>query len=88
MPEDEQVSFPLFFSVCKNFANLTELKKPVVTAIRPFFQSVGKVQLEQTHEIFAKYQIEITDISGNHDDFMRWFDFADPDGNQLYAIAY
>jgi catechol 2,3-dioxygenase-like lactoylglutathione lyase family enzyme len=88
MPEDEQVPFPLFLSVSNNFAKLTDLKKPVVTAIRPFFQLAGKAQLEQTHQIFAQFQIEITAISGNHDDFMRWFDFADPDGNQLHAIAY
>ncbi|TCZ69619.1 VOC family protein [Paenibacillus albiflavus] len=88
MPEDEKVEFPIFFSKGKESIDLRSSKETSITAIRPFFQLAGKTQLEQTHAIFKSNCIEVTEITGKHDDFMRWFDFTDPNGNQLHAIAY
>lgn len=88
MPEDEQVEFPIFFSEGNESKDILSSKEPVITAIRPFFQLAGKPQLVQTHAIFSSNHIEVTEITGKPDDFMRWFGFTDPNGSQLHAIAY
>lgn len=83
MPGDEQVHVPIYLS-----ENGGRASGPVLTAVRPFFQVAGKPELESTHAMYEADGIQVSGITGNADDFMRWFDFWDPDGNPLYAIAY
>ncbi|PWW08691.1 hypothetical protein DFQ01_101417 [Paenibacillus cellulosilyticus] len=83
MAEDRQMDLPIYLS-----ARNGDAKANATTAIRPFFQVAGKRQLETAREAFQSAGITVSPITGNSDDFMRWFDLWDPDGNPLYAIAY
>lgn len=86
MPGDEH--YLVYLSEAEKSHQRIRPNKHQITAIRPFFQMKGKPELAQSHSYFKSKEIYVTDITGNSDDFMRWFDFADPDGNPLYAIAY